>query len=383
MSMDNDPVIILKVGGACTERIMKSKTTGIRSGNLAVFLLMSISIICLAPNSNNMIGNFSSSPELSGALRRTAKGKPSTGADLNQRDPLGTDPLGNPPPYSPFYLPVSGPLNPEMASALIHEIPHEKNLVNTENNPLAVDAQKLWSMFALQGWTRRGEGTEGCFATEKFWENLLEKETCDRNWYRGGYPDGMEENNKEWRADYYGNQNNPGVVGYEEDLGPFNCKEIKKKKGEAFMCDEIDFIDSAHQAGHNMLRLDSRFGWNMCRNLEWVICAIRGLLPNQGDGKIRFATTPKIDVQSFLFRDGGCDQHDCALHYSVNDVFFVEVALISYLCKNREEVFGLEVGDEFDCDFDTEALERLVAAGNQSSGGLGSPDFWQRPSVPE
>lgn len=378
-------VLTLDLGAACTERIMKrNKTTSVRTSNIAIFLLMSLAMIALAPTANNPSGSSSpsqSSPEsilrrttVDGNNKATASTKPPQKSIQKERKPLGT-----PPPYSPFHLPIAGELNAPMAAALIHQLPHDATIVtwNTKE-PINVDANKLWSMFARKSWTRRPDGMKGCFSEANFWENLKDTDKCDRNWYRGGFAVGHEFNKKDWRADYNGNQINPALLGFEEDLQPFNCREIESKTGKPANCEEQGLIESAFEAGNNLLRLDARFGWNMCRNLEWVTCAIRGSLPNQGTGKIRFATTTKLDVLNFLFRDGGCDG-DCESGYSVADVFFAEVTFISYLCKNREELFGLEIGDEFDCDFDMEALDRLAEAASQSTGGRGSPDFWTRP----
>jgi hypothetical protein len=90
-----------------------------------------------------------------------------------------------------------------------------------------------------------------------------------------------------------------------------------------------------------------------------------------------------LNIEHYIFTETGCSDNDCAHGYSVDNVFFVEVSLISYLCKNRDEVFQLEVGDDFDCDFDQIALDRLVEAGNQSSGGSGAPELWIRPGPVE
>ena len=37
-------------------------------------------------------------------------------------------------------------------------------------------------------------------------------------------------------------------------------------------------------------------------------------------------------------------------------VFFWEVCFFSHVCKNKEELFRVEVGESFHCDFDAAAL---------------------------
>jgi hypothetical protein len=357
---------------------MKKKPSGLRSSTLVVLLLVSLAMIAVAHKATVRGLGVSSSSGNSNVLRT----KNDTKSEALKRKAGKNHVLGTPPPYTPYYLPLRGELNPGMASALVHEIPHHASVRDWKGKPMQADAHKLWSMFDTKGWTRRASGMKGCFADPHFpdfWENLLDEGRCNRNWYRGGFGEGDERNSKEWRADYNGSPNNPALMGYENDLKSANCKEIEKKTGKPAVCHEVGFVDAGYEAGHNMLRLDARFGWNMCRNLEWVVCAIQGHLPNQGEGKIRFATTPRLNIENYIFAEVGCSNEDCAHGYSVDDIFFVEVSLISYLCKNRDEVFKLEVGDDFDCDFDMAALDRLVEAGNQSSGGYSSPEMWIRP----
>ena len=50
---------------------------------------------------------------------------------------------------------------------------------------------------------------------------------------------------------------------------------------------------SSIAAGINILNMvGRRVPWNMCRNLEWLVCAAQGRLPAQSTGAVRFATLP-------------------------------------------------------------------------------------------
>jgi len=46
------------------------------------------------------------------------------------------------------------------------------------------------------------------------------------------------------------------------------------------------------RANQNVLRVTSTAydrRWNMCLNLQWLTCALRGRLPGQGNATLRFA----------------------------------------------------------------------------------------------
>jgi|EP00966_Prymnesium_polylepis_P219264 hypothetical protein len=46
-------------------------------------------------------------------------------------------------------------------------------------------------------------------------------------------------------------------------------------------------------ANHNILSLyGERVPYNLCRNLEWMVCATQGKLPGQGGKTLRFAHVP-------------------------------------------------------------------------------------------
>ena len=45
--------------------------------------------------------------------------------------------------------------------------------------------------------------------------------------------------------------------------------------------------------------------------------------------------------------------------YAIPDVYFAEVCVISHACRNRRELFRLDVGTLFECDFDERAFLEL------------------------
>lgn len=58
---------------------------------------------------------------------------------------------------------------------------------------------------------------------------------------------------------------------------------------------ESNLLQACSAANRNILRVSAmaqrKTAWDMCSNVEWVVCAAKGMLPNQGN-KIEFATPP-------------------------------------------------------------------------------------------
>ena len=59
------------------------------------------------------------------------------------------------------------------------------------------------------------------------------------------------------------------------------------------------------QTNLNIMRVAQ--GWSMCMNLEWLLCATRGLLPGMGDERIIYYDfEPRVDDCPLLL----CAPHD-------------------------------------------------------------------------
>lgn len=73
---------------------------------------------------------------------------------------------------------------------------------------------------------------------------------------------------------------------------------------------------------------------------------------------MQFSIAPKkLDVSLFDNPSnciGGCDSG-----YAVSDVYFAEVCVTSFVCRNRAELFNLDYGDLFECDLDEAAYMEL------------------------
>jgi hypothetical protein len=111
------------------------------------------------------------------------------------------------------------------------------------------------------------------------------------------------------------------------------------------------------QASQNILSLyGKRIPYNLCRNLEWQICAAKGMLPGQGGFGIRFATAPKRlhtrGNKPFGQCGGWTPTGECNGGYATDDIYFLEICLLNQLCTNNHELFELEVGQFFVCQLD-------------------------------
>ena len=52
---------------------------------------------------------------------------------------------------------------------------------------------------------------------------------------------------------------------------------------------------------------------------------------------------------------------NCANGFATDDIYFLEVCLVSFLCKNREELFTVGPEDFYVCEFDGDAFDELQA----------------------
>ena len=138
-----------------------------------------------------------------------------------------------------------------------------------------------------------------------------------------------------------------GMQEYYERVGRHSsCK----KSGEIRCC------TTAHrcaQLGLNLLNLASwRVPYNICRNLEWLVCAATGQLPNQGGAaSIRFSLPP-AQLQPFgeerpLGVCGGWRpstaprDEPSSFGYGNDDIFYLEACVLSFVCSNGAQIFRL------------------------------------------
>lgn len=120
-----------------------------------------------------------------------------------------------------------------------------------------------------------------------------------------------------------------------------------------------ELVSACRSAGLNLLRIGE---WNMCKNVEWMVCALSGkLCPGctgslSGGGEIVFSLAPKsLDVAPFY--SGRYPR--CCGNYAENDIYYLEVCVLSAVCRNRDELWRAEVGTVFRCHFDETAYAAM------------------------
>ena len=114
----------------------------------------------------------------------------------------------------------------------------------------------------------------------------------------------------------------------------------------------------------NILSLyGDRLPYNVCRNLEWQICAANGLVPGQGSRIMKFAKAPNTLDVSHLGECHGWGPRDrpsdFIFGYATADIFFLEVCLFNQVCRNHAALFALRQDEAFECDFSPSRFAEL------------------------
>lgn len=208
----------------------------------------------------------------------------------------------------------------------------------------------LWGRIAYL--YKNAEGNEACWSNKNnFFHEVLGQEQCDVNWLRGA------SDTEAFRPPF--TKDAPALLGFDNTIVDY-CTEKSHQsnwpQGDYFK----EVARRCVQGNQNILLMfscDSCFGfqgWDMCQNLRWVLCAVRNFLPGQGSSGVRFAKAPKnLNFSDF-------DKVTNRKHYVVSDVFFCEVCVISLICKNSWQLFLLNRGERFDCEFDEKGYWNLV-----------------------
>ena len=215
---------------------------------------------------------------------------------------------------------------------------------------------QLWGM---EGWIVRHRWDTPCWGFDgwNYFTNAWNGVDCKRNWYTGnggglGEVDGGP--SKNWVHPHF-TKAAPALLGFDESIDWY-CGSRNGKGNHAEACVE---------ANVNILSLyGDRIPYNICRNVEWQLCAARGDLPGQGGKVMRFGFAPK-----FLEPDGGihpigqCEGYHPAgcgnIGYASSDIFYMEACLYSQVCKNRDEFWQLDATDDFVCEMDQAGFEQL------------------------
>ena len=206
---------------------------------------------------------------------------------------------------------------------------------------------KLWSMWDETGWMRRSAGRgPACF--EQGWQHFefeaaLQGRGCDRNWLEGTHERPVFPSPA------------PALLGWDETIYAYCAAKLGQAEGP-YWGNNNELAAICTQANENVLRVMG--GWNMCVNLHWQTCAVKGLLHGQGGRELHFSIAPgALDVGLFdRPPNNQCVNGGCSEHYAVSDVYYGEVCVLSHICRNGAVLFSLEVGEPFVCDLDEAAF---------------------------
>eukprot|EP00966_Prymnesium_polylepis_P113285 2619685-Prymnesium_polylepis.2 len=223
----------------------------------------------------------------------------------------------------------------------------------------------FWTMWGERGYIRRQAGETGCWGEDPgpFFARIGTRSQCDVNWFEGCQHLEDPDARPEFSSDA------PALLGSEESIYEY-CNGAGRQRrrlaalrnasvaGRAAHHRELrgDISGDCIMSNKNVLRLLShRKPWNMCQNLEWLMCAGRGLLPGQGSRKMHFADAPKrLDTRNDFWEGGQWESR-----YAVGDVYYLEICMLSQICRNSHELFTVEVGTFFECDLDAGRLAEL------------------------
>ena len=208
------------------------------------------------------------------------------------------------------------------------------------------------------GWVVRNDWDEGCWGGNgsAFFDGALNGDTCSRNWYEGnpgtlGRIDGGP--SKDWVEPHF-EREAPALLGFDEDID-----------GHCGARGGWDHAPACVRSNYHILSLYWPVQYNLCRNFEWQLCAIQGMLPMQRERVIRFAFAPKNLEDASGWRPiGSCTGYHpkgCKNYgYPSSDIFYMEACIFATICSNGDEIFGLDEMEDWQCNLNREGYERLV-----------------------
>lgn len=221
-------------------------------------------------------------------------------------------------------------------------------------------------MWAKEAWERRAPGSEDCWlwtqqghaqSADAYFDDTWRGAHCANNWYAGN--PGIKQP-PPVTADA------PALFGFDHTIDQFCGDRPKDNNG----------FEHGNAHANNCIRSNLNIlslydgNYNICRNLEWMMCAAQGALPGQRTPTILFSFAPRdlsthgpdasssipLYLQSRAFgqcggfreaHHGPCDPvHD---GYATDDIFFLETCLFHQLCTNGADLFTLRVGEPFYC----------------------------------
>jgi len=227
-------------------------------------------------------------------------------------------------------------------------------------------AAEAWGKMEVNGkarpacWNRRREDAwwEEMPASVYF-DDVISGRVCGTNWYEGN----MNELGLQNHQPSFPGKAAPALLGFDESIDAF-CQRDAPAQNKGDM-----HAERCIAANYNILSLyGDRLPYNICRNLEWQVCAAKGQLPGQGSNTIRFARAPRtLDPKGGTGkRLGACSgwvpgrvPYGGVYGYATDDIFYLEVCLFNQICTNGDELFRLNEGQDFVCELSVPRFRQL------------------------
>ena len=210
-------------------------------------------------------------------------------------------------------------------------------------------------------WNLEREGWDPArIATTQYFDMTLQQSQCTgTNWFEGTFQDGIN-GGRGKQQDFTGAA--PALLGFAQAIDDACTSALANHNREWF-----GHAERCVKVNRNILSMFSeRMPYNICRNVEWLVCAARGQLQGQVAHDIIFATAPKTltpdGPEKPLGQCGGWKPEAKpagGYGYTLDDIFYLEVCLLNEVCTNSDAMFELEAGQAFECDFDVAAYREL------------------------
>jgi len=214
------------------------------------------------------------------------------------------------------------------------------------------EGHDCWEVERDSSWTTQRK--------ERFFNEIKESTHCDSNWYDGS-PGWLGRQIPHFDDDA------PALLGFDEDIN-WACSGSNG----------LDHAAACVQHNYNILALfGNHIPYNLCRNLEWQVCAAQGKLPGQSDAGINFATVPSSidpnddDGHGLGMCQGFVEPGRGRVGYATVDIYFLEVCIYNQICSNGEELFALDELEDWQCQYDTarfDELQRLLTSPYSDAG---------------
>ena len=222
------------------------------------------------------------------------------------------------------------------------------------------DPNRLFYSIFTSTDTGRAIGEPGCLGQtaelrRAFFADVLSGSSCDQDFYAGysGFPE-------------YGADVAPALVGFDFSMLEY-CLRALGQARHVWWASPRQIASTCIAANSNVFK--PKWGWSMCNNLRWQLCAAQGLLHGQnGQNGVRFTPAPstlRLNGENPPKRPGGR-----GVSFGDVDVYYLEVCIFAQVCSNGADIFGLVEGQIFNCQLDEALFGEFQA---MITAGIGGP----------